>query len=327
MHRKAILCWFGAGLCIASCLTSAWAGDTNPGGVWHSPSYTAVHQIGRIESRQLVECSGIDASPTTNDLLWAINDGGNGPYLYAVGSDGRNRGRFRVVGAQNRDWEGVATFLWRGEAMILIADCGDNRRQYATHTLYAVKEPRLSASPSARSETVPVAWQIRFRYPDGNHDAEGVAVDQAAGEVLLLTKRDTPPLLFALPLGASASRTAVTARLVAAVDRIPEPTPHDRQQAYGIFRSQPTAIDLSPDRTVMAVLTYKHAYLFRRKPTIPWTTALQQQPIVVELPLPETCPVLTQREAICFSRDGASLLVTSEGSHPGIFRLHGDAVR
>ena len=327
MHRKTILFWVGTGLYLAACLTSVGAGDAKSLPSQHSLAFEAADQVGRIESQQLVECSGIDTSLTNDDVLWAINDGGNGPYLYALGSDGRDRGRFRVLGAENRDWEGLATFLWRGEAMIMIADFGDNQRQYASHTLYVVKEPRVSTKPPVHPGAVDIAWKIVFRYPDANHDAEGLAVDPAAGEILLLTKRDQPPLLFVLSLQASVSGAMATARPVTAMNHIPEPSPNDRLHAYGAYRSQPTAIDLSPDNTMMAVLTYKHAYLFNRRPDTSWAMALQQQPVLIELPLPENSPALAQREAICFSRDGASLLVTSEGRHPGIFRLLRSSVR
>ena len=127
--------------------------------------------------------------------------------------------------------------------------------------------------------------------------------------------------MTAFPLTTNDSGDVATARPVAPMIGIPEPTAEDLRQPYGAVRSRPTAMDLSPDGTELAVLTYKDAYLFRREPDASWAQALGRGPAVVELPLPETCPGLAQREAICFSTDGEALLVTSEGRHSGIFRL------
>ena len=307
-------------VCFALCFGLYLAGSTP---LWSrgSPTRQArqlascdiARTIGRIESKWLVECSGMDISMAERDLLWAVNDSGNGPFLFALGRDGRDRGRLRVTGAANRDWEGLATFIWQGKPMILIADCGDNRQRHPTYTLVVLDEPRLSTERVDDSILAQVAWKIDFRYPDGSHDAEGVAVDQEAKEVLILTKRDTPPRLFAVPLQPDPPGRTATARMVAAIDGIPEPTAEDRRHPYGRVRSRPTGLDISSDGLRIVVLTYKHAYLFYRRPGACWKSALERPPIVIELPLPQNCPELGQREAICFSRDDRSLLVTSEG--------------
>lgn len=277
--------------------------------------------IGRLEDDRLVECSGMDTSLTTDNLLWAINDGGNGPFVYAIGIDGRNRGRVLVVGAQNRDWEGLGTFLWQGRPMILIADFGDNKEEHETHTLYIIEEPRLYGERFGESASVDVAWRIVFSYPDRKHDAEGVAVDVTDGKVLVLTKRDNPPLLFELPLIPLPTDRPVVAHKVAAVDQIPPPSNEDLKQKYGKYRSQPTAMDFSPDGLHAVVLTYKHAYMFNRKRFDSWASALSEKPALIPLPLPQDRHDFRQREAICFVPGSGSLLVTSEGKGAGIFLL------
>ena len=300
-------------------LNPALAQDTAPS--MPAAGFGEAKMVGRIESDGLVECSGLEPSMLAGDLLWAVNDSGNGPFLFALGLDGRDRGRVRVAGATNRDWEGLDTFVWQGRPMILIADIGDNQRRHERHTLYVVEEPGPGRDRLRRSGTVEVAWRIDFSYPDGNHDAEGVAVDAAAGEILILTKRDEPPLLFAVPLSATVAGRSVTARRVGAIERIPPPSDQDRQHAFGAFYSQPTALDLSPDGRKMVVLTYQHAYLFSRMPKDSWASAVRERPALIRLPPPHEGRLLRQREAICFSPDAMSLLVTSEGNRPGIFEL------
>jgi len=286
----------------------------------HGPSSQDIQQVGRIEDRRLVECSGMEPSLTTGDLFWAINDGGQGPFLFALGGDGRSRGRVRVVGAENRDWEGMDMFRSADRPMILIADFGDNDRKYDTHTLYIVEEPRLDQERFGENAVTQVARRIVFSYPDGNHDAESVAVDTIGNSILILTKRDNPPLLFQVPLFPATEDRPVMAQKIGTVSRIPPPSAGDLMQKYGLFRSQPTALDLSPDNRYAVVLTYKHAYLFKRRHHESWAASLGGNPVTIPLPLPQDRSDLRQREAICFAADSRAVYVTSEGRGAGIFR-------
>lgn len=265
----------------------------------------------------------MEASRVDDDLLWAVNDGGHGPFLYAIGKDGRDRGRVRITGAENRDWEGLDIFLWHGRAMILIADFGDNKQRHDTHTLYVVPEPKLPGKRTETGQTVDVAWRIVYAYPDRHHDSEGVAVDTDARRVYVLTKRDDPPILFSLPLQPLHENETAVARSMATLPHIPKPSADDMLHPYGHVRSQPTALDLSPDGQKMVVLTYKHAYLFSRLPGADWrsTVAARHPPALIPLPLPQDCPDLRQREAICYATDGRSIWLTSEGQQPGLFQL------
>jgi len=268
---------------------------------------------------RLVECSGIDTSLATGNHIWAINDGGHGPFIYALGNDGHSMGRVWVVGAQNRDWEGMDTFYWKGSPMILIADFGDNQEQHDTHTLYIVEEPGLEGERYRESSVAKVAWRFVFSYPDHKHDAEGVAVDAVGGRVFVLTKRDDPPLLFELPL--IPPNHPIVAKKVAVVTQIPPPSDEDLQQKHGKYQSRPTAMDLSPDGRQAVVLTYKHAYIFNRKSQDSWAAALNGHPEIIPLPLPRDRRDFRQREAICFALGRKALLVTSEGRGAEIFRL------
>jgi hypothetical protein len=112
-------------------------------------------------------------------------------------------------------------------------------------------------------------------------------VDVTDGKVLVLTKRDNPPLLFELPLIPFSADSPVIVRKVSAVNRIPPPSSEDLRQKYGKYRSQPTALDLAPDGLRAVLLTYKHAYMFKRKPSDSWATAFNEKPVLISLPLPQ----------------------------------------
>jgi hypothetical protein len=166
---------------------------------------------------------------------------------------------------------------------------------------------------------VPLHRRIEFTYTDKSHDAEAVAVDPKEETVLILTKRDRPPLLFSLPLAPPDGTRPVVAVRLGTIDTIPPPTAEDLLHRYGVYRSQPTAMDMDPGSTRAVVLTYKHAYIFSRAGGRTWAESFGARPRIVRLSLLD--PHLSQREAACFSRDGGSLMVTSEGAGAPIYRL------
>ena len=288
------------------------------------PGPCVVNRVGRITDNRLIECSGFETSNARENLFWAINDGGCGPYVYAMDKNGRSKGRVLIKGAKNRDWEGMDSFLWHGRSMLLVADVGDNRQQYDHYTLYVVPEPRLEKTSFDATAHVEIAWQIKFSYPDHPHDAESVSVDGSSEKILILTKRDPLPLLFELPLKPGFDDQSIMARNIGRISNIPSPSAQDLLEPYGIFRSQPTAMDIASDGRRLVVLTYKHAYLYARNPEETWDTAFKSPPQTIILPLPQNCPLLRQREAVCFSHHGSAIFVTSEGKMPGIFKMKYD---
>jgi hypothetical protein len=259
-------------------------------------------RVGKLENPKLKEVSGLAASSLYPGLLWAINDGGDKPLLYAVGSDGADLGTFRVEGASNYDWEALASFRLQDGAYLLIADVGDNWEQRQTVTLYVVKEPAITAAGLGGDTAVPIAWQIDFTYEDGPQDCEAAAVDPVTQSVLLLTKRGVSPMLYEMPLQPAAAAAPLAARRLASV-------PHF---------NWPTDMDLSPDGLAAVVLTYNHAYLFRRKPGDEWPEAFLKKPRRLRF---ET---LMQQEAACFGFYGKTVWVTSERRPAPLVRIELD---
>ena len=256
-------------------------------------------RVGTLANAQLKEVSGLAASSRFPSLLWAINDGGDDPLLYAVGSDGADLGTFRVAGAQNLDWEALASFRMQDDAFLLIADVGDNWEQRQTATLYVVKEPDVTAIGLGDQRAVAIAWQIHFTYEDGPQDCEAASVDTTHQSVLLLTKRGLSPLLYEVPLRpADAGAPAVARKLTS--------MPHF---------TWPTDMDLSPDGLSAVVLNYNHAYLFRRSERDDWPEAFQKKPRRLRF---ET---LVQQEAACFGFYGKSVWVTSERRPAPLIRI------
>jgi hypothetical protein len=266
----------------------------------------------RLENRAIVEASGLARSHYYDDRLWTLNDGGSSPALYAFFTDGRDAATVRLRGADNIDWEDLASFSLDGRHWLVVGDVGDNAAGRSFVTLYVAEEPQ-----STDITEIEVAREIRLRYPDGPMDCEAIAVDVAGRRVLLLGKRTIPAVLYAVPLTAQQSDEPLLAERLGVIDSIPQPTGRDLRRALPNqdWHWQPTAMDLSDDGSLAAVLTYRAVYLFSRSAAEPWIAALQREP--VQLPIGN----IREAESIAISRDGGALFVTAEGRHPPLLRL------
>jgi hypothetical protein len=171
-----------------------------------------------------------------------------------------------------------------------VADVGNNRAKPRESVLYVLEEPALRPDKAPEDLTIPVAWQLTFRYVDGPRDCEAMAVDVASNRVFLLTKRTVPAVLYTLPL-----RPDGKGHLVA----------HPSVEFTHL--RQPTAMDLAPDGRGALVVTYEGAYFFARHHDETWEKAFARKPKAIPLPQRRS------GESGCFTADGKAIIVGSEG--------------
>jgi len=261
-----------------------------------------VSKLPKIESDAITEASGLAISTKDGNFLWVINDSGGTTDLHLMGLKGEDRGKVKVEGVENRDWEDLSSFTVNGTHCLLIADTGDNQAKHDTSTLHILKEPALPAPGKKLEGSVKVERSIHFQFEGGAVDCESVAVDAAAGKIILLSKRTRPPQVYELPLVPSAAglqiarRTGTTAVESPAGDSVP-------------VGNQPTSLDISPDRSYAAVVTYYGAFVFPRSKDETWAEALAKKPRSLG---PHGLP---QAESIAFSKDSGTLFIVSEGKH------------
>jgi hypothetical protein len=205
-------------------------------------------------------------SPTQPGIVFTINDSGNGPFLYALDTTGADRGRWRVEGVRNADWEAAAAgpcVTGRPPAnaryaasCLYIGDVGDNSASRDTRDIIRVAEP---VAMRARDTGRVASERFAFRYADGPHDVEAMYVGPD-GTIYLITKRPLddaarrlrPALVFTLRAGAWDEESLPVARLT---DSLPI-----------VLGSAPlrvvTDAALSPDARYLAVRTYAQVYVF-----------------------------------------------------------------
>lgn len=272
------------------------------------PEFSAPIDAGLMAEPADREASGLAASHRAPDLVWTHSDSGRPPVLYAMDLAGERRGRILLEGIPNIDWEDLSSFALDGKAWLLVADCGDNRRERRNCVLHVVEEPVPASLAPDEELRVRPAWSLPFVYEDGPRDCEAVAVDPAARTVFLLSKREYPARLYQLPLQPAAADKPLTARFVGEVRHVPQPNEIQMKikAPQFAYRGSVTGMDFSPDGRLAAVLSYGDVLLFPRAADEPWAAALARKPVELR------GHQLPQAEAICFVRDGHSLLVCSE---------------
>jgi len=246
---------------------------------------------GRLEPRALRECSGLAASRRHAGMIWAINDSGNRPELFAIDPRGRSLGVFDLRGVENIDWEDVAL---DDADHLIVADIGDNDARRREVRLIVVAEPDDPRQSGAiRTEAV-----IPFRYEGGPRDAE--AIFAWGGELYVIDKQPLSLLtatttLFRVPREAAGSGPPPVA---VAVERY-------------LFAGAVTAADLSADGRTLLVLTYTAVYLFERPDAA--SPFFARPPRITRI----SC---RQAEGACFLLDGTrDLLIANESRD--LFRI------
>ncbi|MCH8278439.1 MAG: hypothetical protein IIC12_05860 [Proteobacteria bacterium] len=266
---------------------------------------------GRLENPAIREASGLARSQREAGVLWVINDGGANEIVHAIDHAGIRQGEFKLRKSSNKDWEDLASFRLDDIAYLLIADIGDNLAKRPYRTLYIVEEPQVAENQKAE-----IAWRLDYSYPNGPRDAESVAVDVENQTILLLSKRDIPPLLYALPLHPEAD-DRLTARLLGPVLSLPRPRREDVE--FALLRRdwywQPTGVDISQDNLAAVIMTYRAVYYYERHPGQSWFDALNNKPRRISLGNFENA------EAIAFADDQRTVIVTGEGKHSRVLRI------
>lgn len=257
----------------------------------------------------LAEVSGAAGSRRDAELLWLINDSGNGAKLFALGTTGELRATFDVSGARNHDWEDLAAFDHGDGPYLAIADVGDNGGVRASVAVHILREPELPAAEA----TVKVEYSLELRYPDEPHDVESLAIDPTAPVGYLVSKRTKPPQMYRFDLAAQGPQLV---RQIGPLLQMPRLTEADLEAGPGFnrYRHQPTAMDLNCNGDELWILTYGSIQRYSR-PATGWdrTVADQQPRALTLLPLP-------QAESLAFDKDCRHVYVLSELSPVPILR-------
>ncbi len=272
--------------------------------------------VARIADPGLQEISGLVVSRTQKNLLWVIEDSRTEAMVYGVTMQGAVVAKVRLEGAENFDWEDIASGPCPAGTCLVVADTGDNLLQRKNPRLYRFTEPDLSQAAAdgrvhgrgnargkrATLELTVTPEMFSFRDPNGPQDAEAVAI-APTGEALVFTKRkDDTTHLFAVAL--KDAQTQQTATLIGIL-----PTGGGDEGTS----AQATAADLWPDGSRLLLRTYLHLW--------EWDLtgkSLKDAPTIKPQEL--GAALEPQGEAAAYDVLGRGIVHTSEGTTPPLYR-------
>lgn len=260
------------------------------------------------EASQLNELSGLSRSNMSNNLFWALNDGGNPAVVFAINAKAQIKARYQLEGIANIDWEDITSYQFEGKKYLVIADTGDNTGKRSDLLLHIVEEPKQLIE----SAQIKPIRSIRFTWTDGARDVEAISADVARQQFLLISKKRVPAELYGLPFNA---KDGDSPKFLATLEGIAQPSEKtmNTKGDVGRYRSQITGVDISPDSRWLAVLNYQQIIFY----------SLTNGKLPKKLFPKQTLdlPWLPQAEAIAYSMDGNSLFVASEQSPAPLIRF------
>lgn len=278
------------------------------------PTWEQPTTVGKIDTSAMPEASGLAISKTHPGRLYHINDKGNSPTVYVTDKAGKISQQFEIslANTATADTESLGYGPCAAKTCLFIGDIGDNNSSRTSIQL-AWLEEKATYSPSEK-----LTGQISMTYPDGAQNAEGFFID-SKGDFVVFTKNLVkeprkpgekgkkkthagPSSIYRLAAAKLATgKGSFTLEKLGEIDVPALLGAADREALV-------TGASHSNDGRVL-LLTYKAAVELAWKPgdTLKSTSQMKRGTDynVIDLALP-------QQEAIEFSPDGKSFLVTSE---------------
>lgn len=247
--------------------------------------------VGRITDNRLTEISGVVASRTHPGALWVHNDSGDGPRVFALGSDGAVRAEVQVDGARAIDWEDISLGpgpLGSAGDWLYVADTGNNLLTRQALSIYRFAEPSSIGDLRVSAERLDVRFDDHRR-----HNIEAMFVDPRSGDIMLVTKTfDVRAQLFRIPSRPFGGSTAVA-----------------EQVGLLALGSKVTSADISPNGSCVVIRTVGQVAMWERGASDTIAQAVARTPVRVAAP---------SAESIAFSSDGASWFSIGEGVGPSV---------
>lgn len=291
---------------VSSCSNTPSTGGYEVNASELSPDFEKPVVVGRIESPDVTESSGIAASLCQPDVFWTHNDSGDDAFIFAMSESGKNLGTFRVTNARNSDWEDIASYKASdGTCYLYVGDIGNNKLERPEVRVYRVKEPAVSDAGALSDRKNPMLTEpadaAAFKYQDTPHNAETLMVQPQTGEVYVLTKRlEGPSLVFKFKPQFGSEQPVIAQKVgEVSVPAVPN----------GLL----TSGSISPDARRVILCDYSGGYELNLRGGSSFDEIWKTKPLRVDL------GDRKHGEAVTFSSDGKSIIGTNEGKKAEIF--------
>ena len=264
-----------------------------------------------ILPESLIEASGIARDPRREDLFWLHNDGGRDILLFGVDTTGAVLASARVTNVVNSDVEDVTIGRCGSDWCVYLGDIGDNRARRSSVRVHviplpALPDPEQTAAERGREtdaihQELTALASLELQYPDGPRDAEGLVIDDAREQLLVVSKgrQGAGVVVYSMDLsGFEWSDRSV--RTLNRVGRLAIPV-------GGSISQLVTAADLSPDGSSLALRSYASLHL------LSWSGAALQDTTLVPYSAFLFLAFEPQGEGVTWGADGEFLYLASEG--------------
>lgn len=246
---------------------------------------------------EVSEASGVAVSRRTPGILWVHNDD-EPAVIFAVDSTGTLKGRVRVAGAVNVDWEDIAAGPCGDETCLFVGDIGDNKQNRKRSVIYAFTEPLPS---DTETQTV---VRYEYRLPDRPQDTEALFVTRD-GRMFVITKgRSGPVGVFEFPRPLTTDSVMTLRPVAALTDRLVQ------------LPDMITGAAAAPSRNLIAIRSYSALRIYGLHGDE--LRSIMKAPASLE-PLDEP-----QGEGVDIRDDGTVFVVSEKGfgNRATIGRLH-----
>lgn len=246
-----------------------------------------------LSDHQVTESSGLARSVAHPSMVWTHNDSGDVARAFLVDGEGKTRSILTLPIPRPIDWEDMTNFQSDGHSYLAFGDIGGNAMQRKSLVITVIEEPNQLLTSGTVQETKRPITTITVKIPNKLTDFESLAM-ASPNRFLLVEKHILGGRVMEIPFDLHAAEQTVEAQVIGTVS-IP----------------LATSCDVSPDYSNLAVVSYRHLYVYQREKSDdgslePWEKALQREPAKIDL------PKVTQCEAVSFNEDGSRILITSE---------------
>ncbi len=224
-------------------------------------------------------------------FFWTHNDSGGKSELYRVNKSGDLDSVWVVPGAVNVDWEDLAR---DDEGNIYIGDFGNNSQKRKNLMIYKM-------SPSGKVEKIGFSYKDQTEYPAASPDFDCEAFFWYENHLYLFTK----------------SWEKKKSREITKLYRLSDQPGNYEIEPSERYRigMKVTAVDISPDRTKYALLTYGKLFIF----------GIENHIINFSKPLACLKTGRKQTEGLLFT-DNHTVMFTNEQGHIYLLRLDGSKI-
>lgn len=273
------------------------------GGVEASPclDFSTPRVVGDIDLGALDQLSGLVASRTQPGVLFAHEDSTGAALVYALDANGHTLAAFTLAGAPSTDWEDIAVGSGPdGDGELFIGDIGDNPvRNGGTPRdeiqVIRLPEPSVNLAQPFAEATLSSFDVLRFRYPNGVHEAETLLVEPTSGDLVIVTRSATGDSLVYRAAGTTPPDTLTELQEIGQLKFAPS--------GQGALA---TAGDIAPSGDRILIRTYTDVYLWPIARGSSLGAALAAAPRVIPW------GVAPQGEGISFTVDGHAWLAAGE---------------